>query len=189
MNKKKFIIVTVLIFVFIWLLVSFEVKYIQLGMMDYSYSGSPLIYSSSGYECCSGFYILNLIIDIIIWFAVSAGITFIGNKLKNNINISNTNILKYNKLALISFTISIASIIFFFIDYIYTCNTVCMYMIGSILPVFQYIFGVLILIGFILGIISLFRIKKLGNKGSWLVIIANIIYFSYILTIIFTNLY
>ena len=61
--------------------------FVQMNIMDYHYSGFPLKYSEGGGMCPDGpcptnFYLLNLVIDILIWIAVSIGITFLSYKIK-----------------------------------------------------------------------------------------------------------
>lgn len=79
MNKKKFFIVTTVVFICILIIGTLVIKYSQSGIMDFGYSGFPLKYYWSSSEClvapCSGFSVLSLIIDLVIWSLVSIGIT------------------------------------------------------------------------------------------------------------------
>ena len=87
MNTKSFIIRFIVIFICTWIILSLALIFIQMNIADYHYSGFPLKYSEGGGMCVEGpcptnFYLSNLIINIIIWIAVSIGITFLSYKIK-----------------------------------------------------------------------------------------------------------
>jgi hypothetical protein len=84
---KKFVKKTIAWF-FVVVVFMFIINIIvQQGMMDDFFLGFPLKITDGGGMCKDGscgshFYLLNLIIDIIIWLAIAAGLAKIVHKKK-----------------------------------------------------------------------------------------------------------
>ena len=85
MLSKNIIITWIILFAGIWVLSIVITFFLHAGIADYSYSGFPLKYSEGGGMCVNGpcptqFYLLNLIIDIIIWIIISFGLAYLIEK-------------------------------------------------------------------------------------------------------------
>ncbi|MFH2027655.1 MAG: hypothetical protein ABIJ08_00815 [Nanoarchaeota archaeon] len=85
--EKNFLLRLAIIFIVIWIIISMIISFSQINIMDYQYSGFPLKYSEGGGMCPEGqcgtdFYILNLIIDIMIWLAVAVCIALLSYKIR-----------------------------------------------------------------------------------------------------------
>lgn len=86
MNLKRFLIRFIVIFILVSIIISVVVAIQQGSIMDYQYQGFPLRYIEGGGMCpygpCgSSFNPVNLIIDIVFYAVLSAGITFASFKI------------------------------------------------------------------------------------------------------------